>query len=48
MCGVAFARPADLALKVNDVDYAVDVYGTCCYAAASLGTPVKKLFENVV
>ena len=47
MCGVAFARSADLALKVNDVDYAVDVYGTCCYVATSVGTSVEKLFENV-
>ena len=47
MCGVAFARSADLALKVNDVDYAVHVYGTCCYVAKSLGTSVEKLFENV-
>ena len=30
----------------NNVAYAVDVYGTCCYAATSLGTPVENLFEN--
>lgn len=40
-------RPADVAFKVNDVAYAVDVYGTCCYGPTSLGTPVEKLFENV-
>ena len=37
----------DVAFKVNDVDYAVDVYGTCCWGASSLGTSVEKLFENL-
>ena len=39
-------RPADLALKVNDVDYAVDVYGTCCWVATAQQTPLEKLFEH--
>ena len=39
-------HPGDIAFKVNDVDYAVDVYRTCCYGTTAQNTPVEELFGN--
>ena len=39
-------RPADVTFKANGTAYAVDVYGTCCIGATSLGTTVEKFSEN--